>query len=418
VHLALLIVALFTTLLLAGLFLDFAIGQRQVRALIDVTPARVLPSISIIAAARNEARGIEAAITSLLRLDYPGLEIVVVNDRSTDETAAILERIRHGTDASPGAAVMLGSTEAVAGAGRTSPHVAPGPGAAVSTRTPPSLTIVNITELPDGWLGKNYALQRGAEAAAGDLLLFTDADIVFEPSALRRAVTLMEEQRVDHLAVIPDIVVPGTALNAFMAAFAVFFSMYSRPWKVRDPRSRAHIGVGAFNLIRAQAYRAIGGHRSIAMRPDDDMKLGKLVKKHGFRQDVAIGRGLVAVEWYASVGELVDGLMKNAFAGVDYSLLKVAGASVALFLMDVWPFAALFLTSGATFALNGVCVLLIVLVFRTVNRTRLAYVVAFPVAAVLFIYIMWRSAAIAIATGTITWRGTAYPLSRMRANRV
>jgi glycosyltransferase involved in cell wall biosynthesis len=383
----LLVLAAVTTLLLTGVFIDFAMGQGQVRMLKDVRPAQTGPSLSIIAGARNEARGIEAAVASLLRLDYPALEIVIVNDRSTDDTGAILDRL----------------SKVVSGVSRT---------------VRPRLTIVDIKELPDGWLGKNYALQVGSDAATGDLLLFTDADIVFEASTLRRAVTLVEEQRIDHLAVIPDIVVPGIALNAFVAAFGVFFSMYARPWKVRDPRSSAHIGVGAFNMIRSEVYRAIGGHRAIAMRPDDDIKLGKIVKKHGFRQDVAIGRGLITVEWYASLGELIDGLMKNAFAGVDYSLWKVAGSSAALFLMNVWPVLAVVFTSGMTRALNAASVLLIVLIFWTVNGTRVAYVLAFPAAAVLFIYIMWRSALIAITRGTIGWRGTEYPLSQMRANRV
>jgi cellulose synthase/poly-beta-1,6-N-acetylglucosamine synthase-like glycosyltransferase len=395
VHVTLLVLAAITAFLLTGLFIDFARGHGRVRVLKDARPAPAGPPVSIIAAARNEARGIEAAVTSLLRLDYPALEVVIVNDRSTDDTGAILERLSRDV-----AAVVGGVA---------------GPSDREGRR---ALTIVNIAQLPDGWLGKNYALDLGAATAAGELLLFTDADIVFEPSALRRAVTLMEEQKVDHLAVIPDIVVPGLALNAFVAAFGVFFSMYARPWKVHDPRSRAHIGVGAFNLIRAEAYRAIGGHRPIAMRPDDDMKLGKLVKKHGFRQDVAVGRDMIAVEWYASVGELIDGLMKNAFAGVDYSLSKVAASSVAVFLMHIWPFMALFLTSGAVRALNAASVLLIVLIFWIVNGTRVAYALAFPAAALLFIYIMWRSALIAVLSGTITWRGTAYPLSQMRANRV
>ena len=386
---ALLVLAALTTLLLTGLFIDFAMGHGQVRALKDIRPVPSGPPLSIVAAARNEARGIEAAVTSLLRLDYPALEIVIVNDRSTDETGAILSRL---------------STV------RLKPDTTPD--------TAPRLTIVDIKELPDGWLGKNYALQIGADAATGDLILLTDADIVFEPTTLRRAVALLEEEHTDHLAVIPDIVVPGAALNAFVCAFGVFFSMYARPWKVRDPRSSAHIGVGAFNLIRAEVYRAIGGHRAIAMRPDDDIKLGKLVKKHGFRQDVAIGRDLITVEWYASIGELIDGLMKNAFAGVDYSLWKVAGSSVALFLMNVWPVLAVFFTDGVTRALNAISLLLIVLIFWTVNGARVAYVVAFPAAAVLFIYIMWRSALLAVLSGTITWRGTAYPLSQMRANRV
>jgi glycosyltransferase involved in cell wall biosynthesis len=400
VHLTLLVLAASTTVVLTGLFIDFAIGHRQLRFLTDVTPGQAGPPLSIIAAARNEARGIEAAISSLLRLDYPALEIVIVNDRSTDDTGAILERLEANA-----AEVRSGF-----------PGLSTSEGGGAARR--PRLTIVNITELPDGWLGKNYALHVGAATAAGDLLLFTDADVVFEPSALRRGVTLMEERKVDHLAVIPDVVVPGAALNAVVAAFGVFFSMYSRPWKVHDPRSRAHIGVGAFNLIRAEVYRAIGGHRPIAMRPDDDIKLGKLVKKHGFSQDVAIGGNLVTVEWYASVRELIDGLMKNAFAGVDYSLSKVAGSSAALFVMNVWPFAALFLTGGTIRALNAVSALLVVLIFWTVNGRRLAYVLVFPAAALLFIYIIWRSALFAVLSGKIIWRGTAYPLSRMRANRV
>jgi glycosyltransferase involved in cell wall biosynthesis len=396
VALTLLILAALTTLLVAGLFIDFAIGHRRIRFLKDVTPARPWPTLSVIVAARNEARGIEAAATSLLRLDYPALEIVIVNDRSTDQTGEILRRL---------SAIQPAAFEAV-----EKPDT---PG-----ESSPRLTIVDINELPDGWLGKNYALHVGVESATGALLLFTDADIVFAPSTLRRAVTFMEEQHVDHLAVIPDIVVPGVALNAFVAAFGVFFSMYARPWKVRDPGSRAHIGVGAFNLIRAEVYRAIGGHRAIAMRPDDDMKLGKLVKKHGFRQDVAVGRDMVAVEWYASVRELIDGLMKNAFAGVDYSLWKVVGATAGLFLMDVWPFLGLFLTSGAARTLNAISVVLIVMIFWTVNGSRVVYAVAFPSAALLFIYILWRSALMAVWSGKITWRGTAYALSEMRANRI
>jgi cellulose synthase/poly-beta-1,6-N-acetylglucosamine synthase-like glycosyltransferase len=378
----LLLLATLTTLMLAAAFIDFASGHRRLRFLKDVTPARDVPPMSIIAAARNEARGIEAAVTSLLRLDYPALEIIIVNDRSTDETGPILERLAH-----------------------QHPH----------------LTIKHISELPEGWLGKNHALYSGAADASGTLLLFTDADVVFEPTTLRRAITLMEQDELDHLTAIPDAVVPGVALNAFVAAFAVFFSLYARPWKARDAHSRHHIGVGAFNLIRADAYRTIGTHRAIPMRPDDDMKLGKLVKKGGFRQDVVYGRDFITVEWYASLGELIDGLMKNAFAGVNYSLLAVAGCTVALFMTNVWPFLALFATHGVTKALNGVSVLLIVLIFWISARAsgaRFGYVLAFPAAALLFAYIIWRAALLAVIRGSVTWRGTAYPLAQMRANRV
>jgi glycosyltransferase involved in cell wall biosynthesis len=380
--LGLLLLAILTALGLGGAFVDFAIGHRRLRSLMDVAPAPTCPPLSVITAARNEARRIEVALTSLLRLDYPALEIIVVNDRSTDETGAILERL-----------------------------------ACEHSR----LTVKHISELPEGWLGKNHALYVGAAEASGTLLLFTDADVVFEPTTLRRAAALMKLDALDHLAAIPDVKVPGLALNAFVAAFGVFFSLYARPWKARDPRSRFHIGIGAFNLIRADVYRAIGTHRAIAMRPDDDMKLGKIVKKGGFRQEAVYGRDFITVEWYASLGELVDGLMKNAFAGVNYSLVAVAGCTAALFLTDVWPFLALVATHGVTRALNGVSAALIVLIFWTsahYGGARLRYVLAFPAAALLFAYIMWRSALLAVIRGSVTWRGTAYPLAQMRANRV
>jgi hypothetical protein len=151
------------------------------------------------------------------------------------------------------------------------------------------------------------------------------------------------------------------------------------------------------------------------------MKLGKIVKKGGFRQEAVSGRGLISVEWYASLGELVDGLMKNAFAGVNYSLLAVAGSTAALVLTDVWPVLALVATHGVTRAINALNVALIVLIFWTsahFGGARLRYVLAFPAAALLFGYIMWRSALLAVIRGSVTWRGTAYPLAQMRANRV
>ena len=133
------------------------------------------------------------------------------------------------------------------------------------------------------------------------------------------------------------------------------------------------------------------------------------------------GRDFITVEWYASLGELVDGLMKNAFAGVNYSLLAVAGSTAALLLMDVWPFLALVATHGVARALNGASVAFIVLIFWTSARhggARPGHVLAFPAAALLFAYIMWRSALLAVIRGSVTWRGTAYPLAQMRANRV
>ena len=263
--------------------------------------------MSIVIPARNEAKKIAEALQSVLKQDYPNLEFIVLNDRSTDNTATILAGL-----------------------------------AAKDAR----LRVDNISELPAGWLGKNYALYRGAERASGDLLLFTDADVVMNPSAVSRAVHYLRTNRLDHLAVMPAVRMPTLALRLFCSAFGVFFSAYMRQWKAKDPRSPRFVGVGAFNLVARDAYRAIGTHQAIAMRPDDDIKLGKLLKKAGYRQELVFGMGMLVVEWYSSLRELIDGLMKNSFAGLEYSVPMSVAGGVAVLLLNVWPFMAIFCGQG------------------------------------------------------------------------
>ena len=380
----LLVLALLTffVLLLSGA--ETWIGGRSIRFLRDIPPFRgpAMPHVSVVIAARNEERNIEQALRSVLRQGYPELEVIVVDDRSTDRTGVILDRLSEQN---------------------------------------PRLRILHLRELPPGWLGKNHALERGAEGATGEILLFTDADVVMEPTTLARAVAFLEGERIDHLAAAPELWMPGTLLNVFGGTFSVFFAQYARPWKARDPASPYHIGVGAFNLIRASVYRAIGGHRPIAMRPDDDMKLGKLVKKHGFRQDVVFGRGMIGVEWYASLGEVVRGLEKNSFAGIGYSVLKLVASTVALLLVNVWPFLAVWVTEGWTRMLNLGIVALLVLFYAASTRGSGAKPwggIGVPFATLFIVFIMWRSALLALLNRGIRWRDTHYPLEELRANRV
>jgi cellulose synthase/poly-beta-1,6-N-acetylglucosamine synthase-like glycosyltransferase len=378
------LLALATVLLILATFAELLRGNRLLRSLRDVPPwtGAPAPVISVVIPARNEERHVEEALRSVLAQDWEPLEIVVVDDRSTDRTGEILDRM------------------AVA---------------------EPRLRIVHVTELPPGWLGKNHAMQLGAEQAAGELLLFTDADVVLDPTTLRRAVAYLQENRLDHLTVAPEIRVPGVVLKTFVAVFSIFFAMYVKPWKARDPRSPKHIGIGAFNLVRTAAWHAAGTHRAIAMRPDDDLKLGKLLKKNGFRQDLAFGGGLVSVEWYHSVRELVDGLMKNAFAGVDYRIWVVVLSTVLQLAFFVWPFAGVFLTDGPTRLLNLVAVaLLLILCWVNARLTHLPVWtgLGFPFATLFFLYIVWRAMILTLVQGGIRWRGTLYPLKELKANKV
>lgn len=356
---------------------------RMIKFLRDLpVPSGLLPKVSIVVPARNEERNIAEALTSLLHLDYPDYELLVVNDRSTDRTGAILDEL-------------------------AAAH--------------PRLRVVHLTELPPGWLGKNHAMHHAAERASGELLLFTDADIVYEPSALSRAVGYFLEHQLDHLAIGPQTHMPSWLLESFVVMFCMMFYLYTRPWSIRNPKSTAHIGIGAFNMVRTDVFRTLGGFRPIAMRPDDDLKLGKLVKKNGYRQDLLAGNDMISVEWYASVRELAVGLEKNSLAAVDYSLPFVVLFTSSMMLFNVWPYFAVFLTWGVTRWLYvAVALSLWGLAFgaaRSLN-SRWHTALGFPLAVALLVYVTWRSVLLTYWRDGIRWRQTHYSLAELRANRV
>jgi cellulose synthase/poly-beta-1,6-N-acetylglucosamine synthase-like glycosyltransferase len=366
-----------------GLGLDLALGSRSIVKLRDEPPGsgESLPKVSIVIAARNEERKIEEALTSILNLDYPNLEIVVVNDRSTDGTGAVLARMAERDR---------------------------------------RLRVLTLAELPPGWLGKNYALDRGAAISAGELLLFTDADVVMEPAVLRRAVSYFSEHKLDHLPIMPEIRTPGAVLGSFVVAFSVCFSLFARPWRARSPGSRMSIGVGAFNMVRADVYRAVGGYRAIAMRPDDDLRLGKLLKSSGYRQELLSGTGMIWVEWYSSLRELVEGAEKNAFAVLDYSLPRMAASYAAFLFVFVWPFLSVAVTRGLAQVLSAATsVLILALAWDMAHQQKIKqwYALAFPLSALFFLCISIRSSLVTLYRGGIRWRGTFYSLRELRANK-
>lgn len=302
--------------------LDLTLGNRSLSALraVAADALREWPRVSVIVAARNEARRIQQGLRSLLALDYPALELIVVNDRSEDDTGRLLDAM---------------------------------------AAADPRLAVVHLHELPPGWLGKNHALQLGAGRATGDLLLFTDADIIMAPSTLRRAVALLQQQGLDHLTVSPAMTMPTPFLQIFGASFVLFFGIFVRPWKARDPKSPCHVGIGAFNLLRRAVYQSVGGHETIRLRPDDDLKLGKIVKRGGFSSDLALGCDFLSVEWYASVGEAIRGLEKNAFAGCDYRITLVLSGVAFHLLFTLWPYLALILCQGTPRLIYGAAVLVL-----------------------------------------------------------
>src|SRR4051812_46583174 len=202
--------SLLVTLVVFALWVYAGLLIKKLRDLPLPDEGAALPRVSLVAPARNEERNIEAAVRSLVKLDYPDLQITLVNDRSTDSTGEILDRLE---------------------------------------KEFPQLNVIHLTELPSGWLGKNHAMQFGAERSRGEWILFTDADIIFEPTTLKRAIRYAMEQQIDHLAATPDTRMPSWFLRCFVVTFSFEFLLFVRAWGIRNPRSSAHVGIGAFNLI-------------------------------------------------------------------------------------------------------------------------------------------------------------------------
>lgn len=363
--------------------LDVLIGFRRIEPLAGVAPRRGAgPLVTLVTAARDEAQGIETAARSLLAQDYPALEFVMVNDRSTDRTGAILD------------------------------------GLAIRD---PRVRVVHVGELPSGWLGKNYALHRGAAVARGEWLLFADADVVMDPTTVARAMQYVERRAVDHLTLLPELVMPGLLLKAFVSVFVIMLSAYLRPWKSRDPGSRHFVGVGAFNLVRTASYAAAGGHQPIRLRPDDDLKLGKILKRSGARQDLVLGRNLVSVEWYHSLRQVIDGLMKNSFAVVEYNPVLMGLGAAGYLAVGLGPLAGLVLGEGVVQALGAAAAGFQLLLYGRGAREAgapLQAALLYPVVFVLLAWIVVRAMVLNLWQGGITWRGTFYPLSELRKNRV
>tara|TARA_B110000263_G_scaffold3943_1_gene3333 strand:+ start:504 stop:1595 length:1092 start_codon:yes stop_codon:yes gene_type:complete len=293
--------------------IELAVGNRKIKWLKDISAneGSNTPKVSIIVPACNEEKNIEVALKSLVTQNYKNLEIIVVNDRSTDETASILERLANEYS---------------------------------------NITISNISELPLGWVGKNHALYNGAKQAKGEYLLFTDADIVMDSTAIQRAVYHMQQNKLDHIAVMPEIKMPGFILNLLCVAFYAYFGLLFKPWKVKSLKSKRSIGVGAFNLMRRQAYLESGTLKAVSMRIDDDIQLGKIIKKKGFNQEFMIGKGLLSVEWYSSFKGMVDGLTKNFFTILNYNI----GISFCIYLATYFVLHCAFIRGFSNIGDNSI----------------------------------------------------------------
>jgi glycosyltransferase involved in cell wall biosynthesis len=332
------------------------------------------PTVAIVVAVRNEEEDVEKALQSLCNINYTNHRLIVVNDRSTDRTAEILAKFDH-----------------------------------------PKLTIITIDNLPEGWLGKNNALYQGYLNSTEEWLLFTDADVEYHPDAISRAFGYVEKHKLDHLSILPDVKSRSVLLNAVLATFSMMLMMVLRPWDAKRPRRSGSIGVGAFNLVNRTAYEQAGTHIKVKLRPDDDLQLGRNIKRAGLRQDALAGGGYLCLEWYKNIGQFINGLMKNSFAIGNYNVFRsIADVLATLFLIAL-PLPIMFVFGDTNIRLMAALVLAVQIAFMSiVKHNKWWYAFMIPYAGFLMAYIVAKSAFITLKQGGIYWRDSFYSLAMLK----
>ena len=247
------------------------------------------PSLVVVVPALNEGANVGACLKSLLAQDYEALEIVAVDDRSTDGTWAIMDE--------------LAATD------------------------PKRMRVIHVKELPEGWLGKTHAMALAARSTASEYILFTDADVIFKPDALRRSMAFAVQGHADHLVTVPTLDIRRWDEAALLGFLQVCGLWAARPWKVVDAKAkRDAVGIGAFNLLRRSAYEQVGGFAALRMSVVEDLTLARRIRKAGLAQRIAFGRGLVTVHWASGATGLVKGVMKNMFSAFHFRIALGAGS--------------------------------------------------------------------------------------------
>ena len=367
--------------------IDAALG---VRTLPDISqpewdrkPPSGNPSVAIIVPARNEEESIEQALLRLEALDYDNYQIIAIDDRSTDRTGEIMD------------------TLASASSGK--------------------LKIVHVRNLPSGWIGKVHAMWSAAREATADWLLFTDADVMFRPDCLRRAIAYAEAELADHVVLFPRTIMKRPGEKMMLAFFQLLFLFGHRPWKVADPKAKDHMGVGAFNLVRRSVYEAVGTYAALRFEVVDDMKLGKVIKNGGFRQRNVLGNDLLEIRWAMGARGVVRNLTKNFFAVMSFQWWRAIGFCLAAAIANVLPFLGVFLAHGPAripYAVALACIFFLYVGMSVYSDVRPWYFFLHPLGTLLFIYTMLRSMIFTLWRGGVEWRGTLYPLDELRRGLV
>lgn len=357
---------------------------RRIRIFEKANPPlpRKWPRLSVVIATCNDAGTIEGAVDTLLHQDYPDLEIILVNDRSTDETGRIIERI---------------------------------------ARRDPRVRTVHIQHLPPGWLGKVNALHAGTQTSSGEWVLYTDADVYFQQGTLRKAIAFVLADRSDHLSLLPIPRAPSFWLGVVLQTIGGVFVLATRAAQIGKPGSKAFIGTGAFNLVRKAALDRTEGFPWLRMEVVDDVGLGLMLHRSGATSSFAITLHEVSFTWYPSLSAMFKGLEKNFFGILAfYSIARMIIIVLLAWAYALAPLVALLYSVKIPFLLIvGLVAYLFIVAgafgVKIAFRQKLLPLLFVQVGHVLTSLMLLRSGILCVLRGGIIWRGTEYPIDKLRA---
>jgi len=383
------------TLFLGVIVAHWVHNQYQIEIIISKSspPVRsAAPLISIIIPARNEARNIQRCLVALSSQTYPHLEIIVVDDCSTDATPQILEEF---------AAVSRENHQG----GESSP-----------------LIVVHGKDLPQGWAGKPHALAQGYSAARGDWLCFIDADTFASPDLIASTFQAANTQPADLLILLTDQELGSFWEKVILPLVFTALSVGFPAERVNDPKQPDAIANGQFILIRRAVYEAVGGHRAIRGEIAEDKALAALVKGNGYRLVLGDGRDLARTRMYTSLPEIWEGWTKNIYLGLQDRLWLLAiGAVVGLIgalVLPLWTALSLLgiVNGGGWMAYLATFEALAVWIYLLYNRIQVCramdissgYALTLPLGAFVFTMMMFTSAYNVLSGKGVTWRGRSY----------
>ena len=343
--------------------------------------AAAWPLVSVLVPARNEVDTLDAAVASLLALDYPALELILIDDRSDDGTGAVVDRL---------------------------------------ARRDRRVRALHLDSLPDGWLGKVHALHRGLEQCRGEWLLFTDADIHFAPATLKRALTHALARDKDLVSLLPAFSRAGLLVGAAQSALGTLLLAMMDFERIADRRRPDAMGVGAFNLVRRSCLDTREGLEWLRLEVADDAGLALMVKSRGADIELLSGRELIEVAWYPTLRAMLDGVLQRTLLGARYSLglyllqclfMVTCLAAPALLAFALAPAGSVAWALLATYALPS----LILGLGLSRFRMPLGWLCLLPPGALIIGYGMLRTAFTVLWRGGLYWRGQVYRLAELRA---